>query len=209
MKVTTISSIVLAGAIISGICLISYSLYDYYINNAFEGLILYLFISIAWLTSLIFSIIYAVRKIYRRIGLYSLLANVISLIIVVSFFVIIPLTSLKRYALPRHLSDKDFNNQNFKQYSNDSSYFIVLIHRESDMAFGSGHNFLGLYTKSNKIVDECTFGEFPIYFDSWHNDTIKLKTKLFNKDMYTIQYVNSWVNQNKKIKNFNIHFQIE
>jgi hypothetical protein len=107
------------------------------------------------------------------------------------------------------MTSEELKESDFIAYSKDSAYYIVLIYRESEMAFGSGHNILGLYTKSNNIVDECIFGAFPIYFDSWKENTIAFKTKLNNMDSYNIGYINSWIERNKKIKNFNIQFEIE
>ncbi len=196
-------------AIISGLCLFSFSIYDYYINDALNGLEFYLIFILAWLISFLISIIYAFKKTYRRISRFSLLVNTITLLLIFVFLLIIPETSLKRYTLPRKISDEDLKASNFIAYSNDSAYFIVLIHTESGMAFGSGHNLLGLYTKSNRIVEECIFGEFPIYFDSWKENTIALKTKPHDKASYNIEYINFWIARNKKIKNFNIHFEIE
>jgi hypothetical protein len=203
------SRFVLGFAIISGLCLISYSVYDYYIIDALNGLELYLIFTLGWLISFIFSIIYAFKKTSRRIGLYSIVVNITSILLIFVFFLIIPKTSLKRYTLPRKITSEDLKKSDFISYSNDSTYYIVLMHKESDMAFGSGHNILGLYTQSNKIVDECIFGEFPISFDSWKGNTIVLETKPYNKDSYNIQYINYWIERNKKIKNFNIDFIVE
>ena len=107
------------------------------------------------------------------------------------------------------MTGEELKKSDFIAYSSDSAYYIVLIYRESDMAFGSGHKILGLYTQSNKILDECIFGEFPIFFDSWKGNTIALKTVPNDKGSYNFHYVNSWIEQNKKIKNFDLHFETE
>jgi hypothetical protein len=196
-------------AIISGLCLISYSIYDYYYNRAVEGLVLYLFLIIVWLISFIISIIYLFLKSYRRISLISILINAISIILIFAFNLIIPETSLKKYNLPRKMTDKELKKSDFKKYSADSAYYLVMIYKEPDMAFGDGNSILGLYTHSNKIVDECVFGEFPIYFDSWKDNTIALKVKPDDKDSSAIRYISYWIERNKKIKNFNIHYDIK
>ena len=209
MKNSTKSRFILLYAIISAFCLFSFSVYDYYNNNILDGIFLYLFFIIGWLISVIISIIYIFRKTYRRISLYSLLISAFPILLIFTFFSIIPKTSLKRYTLPRILTNQELKKSIFIEYSKDSSYYLVLIYKDPDMAFGDGQNILGLYTKSNRIVDECVFGEFPIDFDSWKMNTITLKTRINKKDSNNLNYLKYWIDKNNKIKDFNIHFVIE
>lgn len=109
--------------------------------------------------------------------------------------------------LRRDYIGDDLGRESMQELFIDDNEFKV-FEVESESSFTSGHKVVSLYDKNGKIIDELVYGEHPLILESIRDNKLQVLIPITFYEKNDIEYINSWIEKNKKIGEYSIEYHI-